>query len=154
MKYLYLLVASIFLASCSNDLLFSEVESLDSKIWNLDSTQTFEVNILPDEIGKNNRLKSEILVRHTGRYEYQNLWIFIECQKPDSTIVLDTMNIFLADSFGQWIGNSGIGSLYTITVPTPKQNISTPGKYKFSIKQGMRMDNISNISEIGFNVYK
>jgi gliding motility-associated lipoprotein GldH len=54
-------------------------------------------------------------VRHRANYPYQNMWLFVQQISPDSSIVNDTIEFYLADNRGKWLGK-GIGAVYTMPV--------------------------------------
>ena len=88
-----------------------------------------------------------------GNYQYSNLWLFVDCQTPDSIVVTDTVQYFLCDDYGKWIGKSSIGSLYTTTfLYQDSVKYSKPGSYKYSISQAMRHDILYGIANIGLKV--
>lgn len=45
-----------------------------------------------------------VYVRHTERYPYQNMWLFVE-----DSLRQDTIEFYLADDRGQWLGNKHHG---------------------------------------------
>ena len=60
----------------------------------------------------------------------------------------------LADEKGKWIG-SGMGDLYDNQIPF-KKNVRFPlaGIYSFEIQQGMRMENVPLIMDVGLRIEK
>ncbi len=149
-KGLISLVFSVIFASCSQPPVFSEYKSVDVKGWNKDSSCVFDVNI------ENASILYDIFVnvRNVGEYPHQNLWLFIQKMAPDSTITKDTINFFLADNRGKWLG-SGIGSVYEMPV-LYQQKLKFPslGKYHYEIFQGMRDTLLLGISDIGLRIEK
>ncbi len=153
-KAMIFFLTMLFAVGCSDDLRFSEVKTVPDGLWHVDSVFTYEVSITAQDMEGIDTLITSIMVRHNEMYEYQNLWMFVECTLPDSTVVNDTVNMMLADNFGRWVGNSGIGSLYTVEVPMTKQLIREAGDYEFKIIHGMRLENLESVEDVGVNVYK
>ena len=48
-------------------------------------------------------------VRHTTQYPYQNLWMFITEWQDSACLLSDTIECYLADDRGRWLG-SGINT--------------------------------------------
>lgn len=144
------MLVSIVLASCTQSAVFSEYKTVDVKGWDKDSSCVFDVNI------ENATFAYDVFVnvRNVGEYPHQNLWLFIQKMAPDSTITNDTINFFLADNRGKWLG-AGIGSVYEMPVLyQQKLKFPSAGKYHFEIFQGMRDSLLLGISDIGLRIDK
>jgi len=64
------------------------------------------------------------------------------------------MEIVLASTKGEWFG-SGAGDIFDLKVPIKKNTrFVLPGKYQFSFEQGMRVDPLPLIMDLGFEVEK
>lgn len=140
----------VFFASCANDAVFFSYHSINKKGWNKDSVCTFDVQIDDATVAYNVYVNT----RNTGEYPYQNLWLFIRQTSPDSVITTDTIEFYLADEFGKWLGN-GVGSAFNMPV-LYQQNykFQKKGKYRFEIQQGMRDSILTGINDVGLKVEK
>jgi len=127
--------------SCTKVPLFSGYRTMPENGWDKDSILTFSFNIT-DTTATYDVMFS---IRHTVNYPYQNLWLFTN---------QDTMEIFLADQRGEWLGN-GRGTLREMPV-IYKQAIRFPhsGDYTISLQQGMRTNCLKGISDIGVIINK
>ncbi|MDR1678438.1 MAG: gliding motility lipoprotein GldH [Prevotellaceae bacterium] len=135
-------------ASCSNNTVFSEYVTLPENGWSKDSTANFSFSV------PNGRVPYDLLVnvRHRGDFKTQNLWLFISTETPDSVVKNDTIEFFLANERGKWLG-SGFGSLYNMSVLAAQQQRFVPNKsYKVSIRHGMRDSLLTGINDIGLEV--
>ncbi|MDD3404731.1 MAG: gliding motility lipoprotein GldH [Paludibacteraceae bacterium] len=133
------------LCHCNRNTLFNECQTIDNVGWHKDSTCTFLVNVT-DTLHAN---KVEIIIRHSGTYPNQNLWLFIETISPDSCLHKDTVQYILADEVGRWKG-SGIGSIFTNTfVYNDSLVFKHQGQYQYNITQGMRYDYLEGINTVG-----
>jgi gliding motility-associated lipoprotein GldH len=95
-----------------------------------------------------------INIRNNKNYPYQNLWLFLENQNPDSSIVKDSVECYLADQRGKWLG-SGMGSIIEMPILYQQQvKFNQKGMYQFRIVQGMRDDVLQGISDVGVRVEK
>lgn len=87
-----------------------------------------------------------LAVRHTNGYPYSNLWLEITIPQADTALV-DTVDIRLADPFGQWYG-TGIGVSYQrVDTVYPHINI-LPGA-PVTLRHIMRVDTLAEIEQIG-----
>ena len=57
-----------------------------------------------------------LAVRHDNSYRYRNLSMVVDVIAADSTVNRQTVNMTLADQYGNWTGG-GFGALYQSTVP-------------------------------------
>ena len=57
-----------------------------------------------------------LAVRHSNRYRYCNLSLAVDVIAADSTRARKTLDIPLADEYGNW-SSGGFGALYQTTVP-------------------------------------
>lgn len=89
-----------------------------------------------------------VALRHSNAYIYSNIWIELRRYSPDSSLTgTDTMNIKLADMFGQWYG-TGLGTDYQITDTLPSSVTLSQGS-RIMIRHIMRQDTLPAIEQIG-----
>ena len=67
--------------------------------WQEDSILSYTIAV-DDTI---NSYDVVLCVRHTESYPYQNMWLF--CGFGKDSIANDTIEFFLADDRGRWLGN-------------------------------------------------
>ena len=139
----------ILFVSCSKKEIFSEFHSFYNSEWSQQETARFEIPI--QDITASYEVFCEI--RNNNDYPFQNIWLFIDIQNPKGEILSDTLPIELADMYGKWRGK-GIG-LYTSS-HSYKENIQYPdtGTYVYTIRQGMRINPLKGISDIGLRISK
>jgi gliding motility-associated lipoprotein GldH len=140
----------LVLSSCGGNDVFYQYETVPANGWHQDTAIHFNVNIT-DTLSHYNVY---VNVRNRGEYPHQNLWLFIEQQSPDSTLFVDSINFYLADQRGKWLG-SGVGSVYEMPV-LYRQNIQFPdsGNYSFSFRQGMRDSVLTGLNDLGLRIEK
>lgn len=88
--------------------------------------------------------------RHSGDYPYRNLHTLCQLIGPAGDSMVFQTGTMLSDPEGQWLGQSAIGDLYTIS-DTLARNIklSKPGLYTFRIYQHMRVNPVPAVEEVG-----
>ena len=139
----------LFVACTSNDVYF-QYKSVTPKGWSKDSLLTFDINITDTT----SAYDVYVNVRNRGEYPYQNLWLFLSKTAPDSIQTKDSIECYLADQHGKWLG-SGIGSVMEMPV-LYRQNVhfKKAGIYKYKIVHGMRDSILVGINDIGMRVEK
>jgi gliding motility-associated lipoprotein GldH len=149
-KLINLFIAVVLLTSCTSDAVFFSYQSINGNGWNKDSVCTFDVQIEDAAIAYNVYVNT----RNRGEYPYQNLWLFIRQTSPDSVVINDTIEFYLADEFGKWMGK-GVGSAFNMPV-LYKQNykFKIKGVYRFEIQHGMRDSLLAGINDVGIKVEK
>ncbi len=147
-KYLILLVI-ITLVSCERGVIYDNSVSVsDDGYWNCDTPAVFRVEISDT----NTFCKMGILVRNSIQYGYSNLFLFVEETTPDSVVTRDTVEYFLADDYGRWIG-SGFSTLYTnLFLYQDSLRYSHPGTYTYTVRHGMRDPLLPGITDIGLKL--
>jgi gliding motility-associated lipoprotein GldH len=145
-----LIVCASFLFSCHTGSIYNESKSIPGYKWNADQTISFSAPV-SDTL---NAFDINLVIRTTNSYPYRNLFLFIETRSPEDYRIKDTVEYFLADEKGNWYG-SGLGDINDLSVPF-KTNVLFPdtGKYVFNIRQGMREQNLSGVSDIGIQISK
>lgn len=142
-------MASAFvLAACTKSNLYDKNISIREGKWEYGDAKKFEVNII--DTASNYNLF--VNVRHTDRYEFNNLWLVISTTYPDSSIRQDTVNVKLSEPEGKWTGICSDGICYN-SVPI-QSNFTFPhkGYYVFSFEQNMRINPVTEILDIGMKI--
>lgn len=147
---LFYLLSLFALLGCNQpDLVFEQYQQLPPAGWHQDSAVVFEVSIQEVEPAYFIRLN----LRHTVEYPLANLYLFREIKQGESRAFGDTVNISLADAYGEWNGD-GFGDLRTLSVPYRPEPVhfKKPGTYTFYLKQGMRLTPLPGIQDIGISL--
>ena len=97
-KLLFLAALALALTACRQDIVFSQFVSIPSGEWHVDSVAQFNYQIPDKKVG----YQVLVYVRHTERYPYQNMWLFLDnAIRSSSTwqIILDNgSEISITDS--------------------------------------------------------
>lgn len=144
------LLMFFLVVSCQKNDVYSQYSSVPLQGWNKDSAFNFNVHISDIKIKYN----IYVYIRNRGEYPYQNMWLFLEKISPDSLITKDTINFYLADQRGKWLG-TGVGQSFEMPV-LYQQNVSfsKPGNYLYKVFQGMRDTILVGVNDIGIRVEK
>jgi len=147
-KTLIIILSSILFASCTKGVIFSEFKDVSPIAWDKDSAVTFSFHIA-DTLHPCNVL---LHLRHQDNYPYQNMWFFLTSISPDGISKSDTIEFFLADDRGRWLGNGRNGH---ISMPVLyEQNYLFPdtGIYSLSIRHGMRTGQLRGVTQVGLEL--
>ena len=143
----YILLSIITLLSCKTNV-YDDIKNVQNNKLTYNDTISFDINITTI----NKAYNVYINIENTDNYKYSNLFLFVYITSPNNNTIIDTIDIFMADYNGKWVGKSEgenyFGNyLFKQAVVFPKKGI-----YKTSIVQGMRDDTLKGISKIGLSV--
>lgn len=146
MKTFILFLSVIITASCTSSAIFEKYEELPDETWNRHQIVEFTTQI-PDS----GLYRINLCLRHTTDYEMANLWCFVSTRSTAIKELKDTVNIKIAEADGRWLSRGG--SIKTIEQPLNQNPVYLPqGKVTFRIEQGMRMEEMKGIKNIGIKV--
>lgn len=142
-KFLIGIIAGLSLSACSDTIVYSRFSSMKSGEWHKDSAVCFDYQI------ENTKVPYTMIlyVRHTERYPYQNMWLFV-----DNVGKTDTIEFYLADDRGRWLGDQHHGFIEMPVLLEDAKQFADTGVYHLSVRQGMREEVLLGISDIGFEV--
>ena len=139
------LCTAFFLTTCRRDIVYSRFSSIPSEKWAIDSVAQFEYAItdtVPD-------YRMLVYVRHTERYPYQNMWLFV-----GDSLHRDTIEFYLADDRGQWLGNKHHGFIEMPVLLEENYHFADTGKYFLTVQHGMRDSILRGVTDIGLEIIK
>lgn len=148
-KLILLILINISLLSCNRNVVFTEFQSLLAVGWEADSVLVYSPQI--DDTTSTYEL--QIIVRHTDKYPYQNLWLFVDVAKDSTILRRDTIESFLADDRGQWLGH-GMRIYELPLLYLEKLPLVQSGDYEVIVQQGMREDTLRGIVDVGLKIIK
>lgn len=96
-----------------------------------------------------------VVVRHTNAYRYNNLWVNLYVQLPDTTF-RNRLDLRLATDDKGWLG-SGMDDIYEHRILVNRngpQQFIRPGRYVFRLEQIMREDPLQHVLNAGIRVEK
>ncbi|MFV0390730.1 MAG: gliding motility lipoprotein GldH [Paludibacteraceae bacterium] len=148
-KYFFLFTIFVGIVACHQNEVYFQYRPVPAKGWDKDSLLVFEYDI-QDTVSKYDVF---VHVRHYGNYPYQNFWLFMQNTDVNGNTSKDTIECYLADDYGKWLGTGNVIKEMPIYY---KQQISLPdsGTYHMTIGHGMRDSLLVGIKEIGVRVEK
>jgi gliding motility-associated lipoprotein GldH len=137
------------LVACSNDAVYNKYVTIENRIWDKQSEYFFKFSITDLTTPYDISLK----LRNNDMYPFKNLWLFYDVRLPNGSLTNDTLNLTLADDFGEWMGR-GI-SIYQNEFPI-RQNFhfTDTGGYTIIFRQGMRENSLQGLEDIGLIIRK
>jgi len=93
-----------------------------------------------------------INIRNTTDYQYANVYFFIKTIFPDQRYSIDTVECFVANMKGEWLG-SGFGKFRDNSIPF-KKNMRFPmtGAYRMEFEMAMRDSILDGIDALGIRI--
>lgn len=88
-----------------------------------------------------------IYMRHTERYPYQNMWLFV-----GDSLHTDTIEFYLADDRGQWLGDRNHGFIEMPVLLEENKHFPDTGIYHMQIRHGMRDSVLRGVTDIGLEI--
>ena len=139
------LCTAFFLTNCHRDIVHSQFVSIPSEKWQIDSVAHFEYAITDTH----NDYRMLVYVRHTERYPYQNMWLFV-----GDSLHRDTIEFYLADDRGKWLGNKHHGFIEMPVLLEENYHFADTGKYFLTVQHGMRDSILRGVTDIGLEIIK
>ena len=148
-----LAVLALLFSSCRNDIVYSRFSPIsypDGTItstdkWHMDSVMRYDYTITDAE----SDYRMLIYVRHTERYPYQNMWLFV-----GDSLHQDTIEFYLADDRGQWLGDKHHGFIEMPVLLEENYHFADTGAYYLEIMHGMRDSVLRGVTDIGLEIRK
>ena len=133
----------MLLTSCAGNIEYTRFATFPSEKWNVDSIAQFDFTISDTTID----YQLLIYVRHTENYPYQNMWIFV-----DDGLSQDTIEFYLADDRGQWLGNKRHGFVEMPVLFEDAKHFPDTGAYSMRIAHGMRDSLLRGVTDVGLEI--
>jgi len=149
-SFLPILTSLLLIVSCNNNVVYTDSKVMTEKIWKLMDIPSFDVPVT-DTINSNNVI---FTIRTGSSYPFRNIYLFVTTTSPEGKSITDTLQYNLADEKGNWYGK-GFGDLKELNLPY-KSNVYFPAKgiYRFSIRHGMRIEDLKGVYDLGLRIEK
>ena len=143
--YGLMVIGCLAFTSCQKDIVFSQFVSIPSGEWGNEELANFDYTISD----KDADYRMLIYVRHTERYPYQNMWLFV-----DNGARRDTIEFYLADDRGQWLGDRHHGFIEMPVLFEQNYHFPDTGMYHMAVQHGMRDSVLRGVMDIGVEIVK
>lgn len=146
-RFWVLLLVSLAVVGCKN-VMYQNSETIPNKIWEAERNITFNVEVTDTVKGYD----FYIDLRNESTYPYANIYMFVNSTFPNGKSARDTVECFLADKTGRWLG-TGLGDILDNHILF-KENVRFPytGTYTFTFTHGMRDESLSGILDVGISL--
>jgi gliding motility-associated lipoprotein GldH len=146
----FLVLTVILFSGCDRNVVFEEITEVNPDGWNSNDFKRFSFTIEDTAVPYD----FYIDVRNRVDYSYSNLFLFIRTELPDQTSGRDTLDLWLADAEGKWLG-SGLGKYRDCRILImPSFRFPQPGEYIFELEHAMREPELKGIAATGIRVEK
>jgi gliding motility-associated lipoprotein GldH len=153
MLFKKLLIPLLFLASCQTIDLYEKVQPIPGHKWRSSYKPSFSFNIKDTT----RPYQLYIILRHTEKYNYNNIWVNLHVRTPDSVQRSFLLELPLATNEKGWLG-SGIDDVYehriALTLDPEKLNFKKAGDYQFTLEHIMRQDPLEYVMNAGIRIEK
>ena len=147
--YLFFLVPyTWFLASCTTIDLFEKNVTLPGFKWQNSYKPEFTFVIKDTTV----RYQLFLVLRHTEKYNYNNIWINLYSQPPGDTLHKASFELQLATN-EKWLG-TGMDDIYEHRIKLTDPQYLKAGVYHFMVEQIMREDPLEHVMNVGIRVEK
>ena len=140
-----LIVLCTVFSSCRRDIVYTQFCSIPSEKWAVDEEAQFDYTIADTAAD----YRMIIYVRHTERYPYQNMWLFVNDNHRT-----DTIEFYLADDRGQWLGDKHHGFIEMPVLFEETKHFTDTGTYHLSVCHGMRDSVLRGVTDVGLEIMK
>ena len=144
-----IIVGLVSLTACQHRTVYTHFQSIPVQGWHQDSILAYHFTI-DDTLSEYNIL---ITLRHTSRYPFQNVWMFVQEKQDMNIIHTDTIEGYMADDYGRWIGK-GINNYELTLLYADNYRFLHPGDYLFTLQQGMRTEWLQGVEDVGLTINK
>ncbi len=139
------------ICACTRDVIPAKFAEIPQSTWNFDSIVEFSFEI---EAPVSQQCNVITFIRNDKTYSYQNFWFYVEKVYPDSTVSCDTIECYLADQRGRWLG-SGLRNVLEMPVLIEQNaDFTQTGTYTYKLRHAMRDDLLRGIHSLGIKIEK
>lgn len=139
------------LGACSFIDVFEKNVTIPERAWSRDYKPEISFEI-KDTISLYNIY---VVLRHTEKYRYNNIWLNLYIQFPGDTLKRQQLDLRLATDDKGWLG-SGMDDIYEhrIRITREPQPLPATGVYRFQLEQIMRDNPLEHVMNVGIRVEK
>lgn len=146
--YRWLWIGIVALASCKQVALVEQQTNIPGGQWQRSFIPEYQFNIT--DTTKDYKLY--VVLRHTNRYEYRNIWLNVGIQYPQDSLRVQQFELPLAGA-DKWLG-VGMDDVFerrVLLLPKPVRFHQT-GTIRFTLQHTMRVDPLPHVLQAGLRV--
>lgn len=144
-------LTSLILTSCLNGAVYEENRAIKEAEWYSENPAVFEFEIT-DTLSTYNLI---VNLRHGSTYPFANIYLFSQIELDSTILASDTLQYFLANKSGAWVGETGLGDMVENHLMfKPKYRFQQSGTYRVVLEQAMRENPLAPVYDVGFRVEK
>jgi gliding motility-associated lipoprotein GldH len=140
----------LLLTSCDPDMVYENNKLVSSDGWKAGELMKFNVE-LNDTLTPHHFYLN---IRTTADYKYANLFLFLRTLYPSGKVSSDTLECFLADVDGRWLGKRSGSKIDNRILFRKNLRFGESGMYSFEFEQGMRDSLLKEVSDFGIRIEK
>ena len=152
MRFTAALFLLLFLSQCKPIDLYEQTVDIPKHRWSSEFSPscTFAIR------DTNALYEAFLILRHTDAYPFNNIWLDIQIEAPDTMYTIRTEQR-LGNNEQGWLG-TGLNDVYEHRIPLnrelEKANVSfrRSGEYTFRLKQIMREDPLPHVLQAGIRI--
>ncbi len=149
-SYIILLASCFIFSSCTTVDLYEKTVPLPDHEWKSIYKPEFNFTIKDT----NSFYQVYFVLRHTEKYNYNNIWINYYYQPPADTLHKEMREFQLATHEKGWLG-TGMDDIYEHRIKlSPDAGKLKAGNYKFILENIMREDPLQHILNVGIRIEK
>ncbi len=146
--FLFIILIINGLIACGRKPFYESTLEIPEQTWESDKAAVFDF-LISDTSETYNLI---VNITNTDDYRNSNLWLFVYTHSENRQIAADTLEFFLSDEKGKWLGKeSGDSWQYNFAYKSEVRFPQT-GKYTVEIIQGMRNLKLKGIKQVGFKI--
>lgn len=150
-RYFTAILLLVCLTSCTSNEVYYKFESLPQNNWSKAHAVCFALDSVSEK--KRSSYNLSIEIAHNLIYSYKNLWLLVDYMRDGAVLSSDTLNVFLIDNTGKWLGN-GNGPTRQLSVLFKTDfAINREQHHQICIRHSMRDIQLKGIEKIGLKIY-
>ncbi|MCF6239806.1 MAG: gliding motility lipoprotein GldH [Bacteroidales bacterium] len=146
-KYISIILV-ILISACNRTAYFDSSLDIPNSTWDAEKAAVFDFTV------KDSARIFDLFIKITNdnNYRYSNLWLLVKTSVKEGDIAYDTLEYFLADERGKWLGTKDGDEFSNEFLYKNKVRFPRKGKYSVEIIQLMRDEKLKGIDKVGFKI--
>ena len=146
----FLVPCALCLSTCTTVDLYERTVSLPGHEWKSTNKPEFSFTITDTTV----LYQVFFVIRHTEKYNYNNIWVNYSYQPPNDTIHKEAREFQLATNEKGWLA-TGMDDIYEHRIKlAPDAGKLKAGSYKFVLENIMREDPLKEVLNVGVRIEK